>query len=70
MLELSGSKRVNPTISVIFKTMCPTAVLNKEAVLQKLEDILNGSAKGYEGNLNLGLHPIDIERGPTPEDRV
>ncbi|KAL0886242.1 hypothetical protein Bca101_010225 [Brassica carinata] len=54
MSELPGSERVNPTTSMF----------------QELGDILNGSAKGYEGNLDLGPHPVAIESGSPQGDSV
>ncbi|KAL0730286.1 hypothetical protein Bca4012_026379 [Brassica carinata] len=64
-LQPPGLKRINPTASEFRKDICQTSGLQEE-----LEDILNGSAKGYECNLDLGPHPVGIESGPPPEDRV
>ena len=32
--------------------------------------MLNGSTKGNQCNLDIGPHPVDIESGPSSEDRV
>ncbi|KAH0892976.1 hypothetical protein HID58_055405, partial [Brassica napus] len=35
-----------------------------------LEDILNGSVKGNQRNLDIGPHPVYIESGPPSKDKV
>ncbi|WZZ44809.1 hypothetical protein YC2023_041068 [Brassica napus] len=36
----------------------------------RLEDILNGSVKGNQRNLDIGPHPVYIESGPPSKDKV
>ncbi|KAL0802534.1 hypothetical protein Bca101_057710 [Brassica carinata] len=83
MPELPGSKGVHVPggyiqgnlgfrmiFSIIFRTMHPTKVLVQGSCPIELEDILKSCTKGNECSLDYGPHPIDIESGPPPEDRV
>jgi len=52
------------------RTTCPTKVLLPQSCPIDLEGTPNGSTEGNECYLDNSPHPIDIESGPSPEDRV
>ncbi|KAF2613429.1 hypothetical protein F2Q70_00011119 [Brassica cretica] len=53
-----------------FRTTRPTKVLLPRSCPIDLEGTPNGSAEGNMCYLDNSPHPIDIESGPSPEDRV
>ncbi|KAH0898517.1 hypothetical protein HID58_048085, partial [Brassica napus] len=69
---LRASGRYNPPAKNTrnCRTTRPIIVLVPRSCPVKLEDILNGSTEGNKYNLDNSPHLIDIENGPSLEDRV
>ncbi|KAG2266353.1 hypothetical protein Bca52824_073432 [Brassica carinata] len=57
-------------IPLIFRTTCPTTVLEQRSCPIRARKQPERGHKSNGHNLDNSPHPIDLESGPSPEDRV